>query len=167
MSVTDTAALLGNIGEFVSSVAVLITLIYLAVQVKQAKHQISLVGRQARASHANAVLDPIITSPDLAPIFAKLKFVSYGDYGLTEEETVRFGAWCHTWMQTEQGSFYMLPEGEQHQIRCWWLATPAGSEFWEKNKGIYDPAFVAHMEDLKKSLISDSRSSGDLLAGAD
>ncbi len=37
MSITEISELLGNVGEFVGSIAVLITLIYLAVQVRQSK----------------------------------------------------------------------------------------------------------------------------------
>ena len=166
MSMTETAELLGNFGEFVASIAVLITLAYLAVQVKQAKHQITAVGMQARANHAKGVLDPIYMSPKLAGIFAKLNFVDYGDFDLSSEEMVTFGAWCHTWMQTEQGSFYLLPEGSNDELRKWWLSSPAGAEFWERNKGIYDGVFVAHMENLKEQLASDKRSSLEIMSGA-
>ena len=50
MSLVELASFLGGIGDFVGSFAVIITLLYLARQVKHAKHEISLVGRQARAN---------------------------------------------------------------------------------------------------------------------
>ena len=37
MDLMETAQLLGNFGEFLSAIAVLVTLVYLALQVKQAK----------------------------------------------------------------------------------------------------------------------------------
>jgi hypothetical protein len=43
MDIQAVAQLLGNFGEFAGSIAVFATLIYVAVQVKQAKHQIDLV----------------------------------------------------------------------------------------------------------------------------
>ncbi len=165
MSFTETAQVLGSIGEFIASIAVLLTLVYLAVQVKQAKQEITAVGMQARASHAKGVLDPIYMSPQLASIFAKLDFVDYGEFDLSKEEMVTFGAWCHCWMQTEQGSYYLLPEGSHDELRKWWLSTPAGREFWEKNKGIYDSEFVSYMETLKKQIDADERSSLDIMAG--
>jgi hypothetical protein len=101
----------------------------------------------------------------LIDIFAKLDFINYGDFGLTKEEAIRFGAWCHTWMQTEQGSFYSLPKGTHTELLKWWLATPAGREFWEMNKGIYDQDFVAHMEGLKAEIDAEGRSSQEVMAG--
>jgi len=165
MSLNEYAQLLGNFGEFLGSIAVLATLVYLTVQVRQAKQQLTLAGLQARANHAIGVLEPIVQSADLASIFAKLDFIDYGDFGLSKEETVAFGAWAHIWMKTEEGSFYMLPEGSHDDLRTWWLATAAGAEFWEKNKGFYDKDFIEHMEGLKQKLHAAPRSSGDIAAG--
>ncbi len=157
---------IGAIGELIGAVAVLVTLIYLAVQVRQAKHEISLVGRQARANHATGVLQPLITSAELPEICAKLEMFDYGDYGLSREESIRFGAWFHTWLQTEQGSFYLLPEGANDALLTWMLSTPAGLEFWEKNKGIYDPPFVERVEMLKVKMQKVPQSEQDVLAGS-
>ena len=99
------------ISDVAASVGVIASLFYLGRQFRHAKHEISLMGRQARANHATAVLAPIIDSPDIAQIFAKLQMLDFGNYGLSKEEAIRFGAWFHTWLQTEQGSFYLLPEG--------------------------------------------------------
>ena len=166
MSISETAELLGNFGDFFGSIAVLATLIYLAVQVRQAKRQLTVAGMQARATHANAVLEPIVASPDLAPIMAKLDFVDYGEFGLDKEESISFGAWCHTWMQTEQGSYYLLPKDTaQDELRSWWLSTPPGAEFWDKNKGFYDREFADYMGRLNQKLKAGSRSSSDILAG--
>jgi hypothetical protein len=164
MSVMDLSQLLGNLGAFIGSIAVLATLIYLADQVRQARRQLTVVGMQARANHARGVLEDIVNTSELVDIFAKLEFIDYGDYGLTEEETVRFGAWCHIWMQAEQGSFYLLPKGAHEGARKWWLATPAGREFWDKNSGFYDREFVEHMEELKAQVDSEGRSPEAVLA---
>jgi hypothetical protein len=164
MPIGELASILGGFGDFIASIAVLITLVYLAVQVRHAKHQVSLIGLQARANHATAVLAPIINS-DLAGIFAKIDLVDYGDFGLTKEESVRFGAWFHTWLQTEQGSFYLLPEGANDPLLAWMLSTRAGVEFWERNKGIYDPDFVARVEMVREQMRLAPKSSSEVLAG--
>ena len=154
------------VAEIIGAIAVVVTLIYIAVQVKQAKHKITAVGMQARANHAKGVLDPIYMSPQLASVFAKLDFVNYGEFDLTKEEMVAFGAWCHTWMQAEQGSYYLLPKGSHDELRKWWLSTKPGLEFWEKNKGIYDQEFVAYMEGLKSEVNAEARSSLEIMSGA-
>ena len=165
MSLVEFAAVLGGISGFVGSIAVLITLVYLARQVGQAKQQMSLLGRQTRANHATQVLAPIISSSELAPIFAKLSLIDFGDFGLSREESMRFGAWFHTWLQTEQGSFYLLPKGAHDPLLNWMLATPAGAEFWSKNKGIYDAEFVAHVEELRRVMEASPKSSVAILSG--
>ena len=160
------AQLLGNYGEFVGAIAVLATLAYLAVQVNQAKQQIASVGRQARANHATNVLYPIISSTEFAEIYAKAGQGDYGDFGLTKVEAVRFGAWFHSWLQTEQGSFYLLGEGQNDALLAGMLATPAGREFWERNKGIYDAPFVKRVEQVKAQLAANPLTQGDVLRGS-
>jgi hypothetical protein len=157
---------MGTVGEIVGAIAVAVTLIYLAVQVKQAKQEITAVGMQARANHAKGVLDPIYMSPQLTSVIAKVDFVNYGEFDLTKEEMITFGAWCHTWMQAEQGSYYLLPNGTHDELRKWWLSTKPGLEFWEKNKGIYDHEFVAYIEGLKSEINAEARSSLEIMSGA-
>lgn len=156
---------LGAISDVAASLAIIVSLFYLGRQVRHAKHEISLMGRQARANHATNVLAPIINSPDIAQIFAKLRMLDYGDYGLSKEESIRFGAWFHTWLQTEQGSFYLLPEGSNDSLLKWMLSTPAGLAFWEKNRAIYDPPFVQRVDRLKAELQERPQSESEVLAG--
>ncbi|MEH6605634.1 MAG: hypothetical protein V7711_08635 [Pseudomonadales bacterium] len=63
MSVTEWASLLGNIGEFVGAIAVLATLIYLAIQVRQNTNTIAGatemdIAREMAAFHARITADP-------------------------------------------------------------------------------------------------------------
>jgi len=156
---------IGALGEIIGALAVLITLIYLAVQVRQAKHQLDLNSAQARAIHMRDLLMPIATDPSLASIMLKAGHPPYGDFGLNSEEAHRFGAWCHAWMQIEQGNHYLLPEGAHDDLLKVWLLLPAYAEFWEKNKGIYDKEFVERMEKLKKELQLSQPEYADIFSG--
>ena len=156
---------IGALGEIIGALAVLITLIYLAVQVRQAKHQLDLNSAQARAVHMRDLLMPIATDPSLASIMLKAGHPPYGDFGLNSEEAHRFGAWCHAWMQIEQGNHYLLPEGAHDDLLKVWLLLPAYAEFWEKNKGIYDKEFVERMEKLKKELQLSQPEYADIFSG--
>ena len=156
---------IGAIGEIIGALAVLITLIYLAVQVRQAKHQLELNSAQARAIHVRDQMMPIATDPSLASIMIKAGHPPYGDFGLNSEEAHRFGAWCHAWMQIEQGNHYLLPEGAHDDLLKVWLLLPAYAEFWEKNKGIYDKEFVERMEKLKKELQLSQPEYADIFSG--
>ncbi len=156
---------IGAIGEILGAIAVLVTLIYLAGQVRQAKHQLNLNGIQARANHARDQLMPIAADPSLAAIMLKAGHPPYGNFGLDSIEAHRFGAWCHAWMQNEQGNHYLLPENAHDNLLRVWLAIPAYAEFWEKNKGIYDEEFVERMETLKGNLDSHPSDAADIFAG--
>jgi len=165
MSFSESVQLLGNLGEFVGSIAVLVTLIYLALQVKQANHQLTVAGMQARAQHARGLLEPLYTDQTLGEILQKAGHPPYGEFGLDPNEAFRFGAFWHAWMQTEQGSYYLLPKGSHDELRTMILSIPSIADFWDKNKGIYDVEFAEYMDGLKKNLESAPRTAEEILAG--
>ncbi len=89
-------AAVSAIAELIAAVAILITLVYLALQIRQAKEQITLAGQRHRADAARDVLSSVSDSPYLAPILAKLGGFAWGDYGLDEtQDSVRLFMWCH------------------------------------------------------------------------
>jgi hypothetical protein len=71
------------IADVFASIAVLVTLIYLALQVRQAKDQITLAGQRHRADAARDVLSSVSDSDHLAPILAKLGGFPWGETVLT------------------------------------------------------------------------------------
>jgi len=155
-----------NVSQIVASAAVLATLVYLAVQIRQAKQQIALGGRQARADAARAVLASVSETEFLAPIFAKLPDFPWGDFGLeSREDTARFSAWCHAWMRTEEHNFRALPSEErpsQDQLLLMWLSTSWGASFWEQVKAIYDADFAAYVDGLQRRLKDNPRSTTEI-----
>ena len=72
---------IGAIGEVFGGVAVLATLIYLAVQVRQAKRQLKLNSVQIRAGHARDLMMPIAIDPSLASIMIKAGHPPFGGLG--------------------------------------------------------------------------------------
>jgi hypothetical protein len=157
---------IANLSEIVAAVAVLVTLIYLSIQVRQAKEQIALGGRQARADAAREVLASVSETDYLAPIFGKLGDFPWGDFGLeSKEETARFAAWCHAWMRTEEHNFRALPKSErpsQNQLLLMWLSTSWGAGFWNQVKAVYDAEFAAYVDGLQKQLESEPRTTMDI-----
>jgi len=157
---------IANLSEIIAAVAVLVTLVYLSIQVRQAKEQIALGGRQARADAAREVLASVSETEYLAPIFAKLDDFPWGDFGLeSKEETARFAAWCHAWMRTEEHNFRALPESErpsQDQLLLMWLSTSWGAGFWNQVKAVYDAEFAAYVDGLQKQLESEPRTTMDI-----
>ena len=145
-------AAVSAIAELIAAVAILITLVYLAIQIRQAKEQISLAGQRHRADAARDVLSSVSDSPYLAPILAKLGGFPWGDNGLDEtQDSVRLFMWCHAWTRTEEMNFRMSsPEqrATQDQLLRGWLSVPWAAQFWTQNRAIYDADFADRMDTL-------------------
>jgi hypothetical protein len=156
------------VADLVAAIAVLVTLVYIAIQVRQAKDQINLSGQRHRADAAREVLSSISDSPYLAPIFEKLGGWSWPDFGLdNEEDTIRWTCWCHAWMRTEEMSFRMNSPTQretQEQLLLAWLSTSWGAKFWKENKAIYDSDFASKMNELEETVRRSAPSTADLLA---
>ncbi|MCH7854430.1 MAG: hypothetical protein IIB76_08855 [Proteobacteria bacterium] len=145
-------AAVSAIAELIAAVAILITLVYLAFQIRQAKEQITLAGQRHRADAARHVLSSVSDSPYLAPILAKLGGLPWGDYGLDEaQDNVRLFMWCHAWMRTEEMNFRMsspVQRATQDQLLRGWLSVPWAAQFWTQNRAIYDADFADRMDTL-------------------
>jgi hypothetical protein len=80
---------LGSLGEFISSFAVLITLIYLAVQVKQNTLTSKSTIRQSISEGAQSNLLAIVENDTMVEIMRKLN----NDESLTDSEEIRYTFW--------------------------------------------------------------------------
>ncbi len=140
------------IGEWIGAIAIIVTLIYLAVQVRHTKHELKLLGMQTRGSTALDLLMPIVNDPEIASLLLKMGHPRYGDFGLEAVEAQRIGAWLHMWFQVQQANHYLLPEGTHDQLLQMILSVPAFVEFWDKNKGAYDKEFVERLETIKSNI---------------
>ena len=104
---------LGAIAELIGVVAVLITLVYLATQVRQSnqmqRQQIST--EQTNRYHSNSHL--LASNPDLMTIYRKAMI---GE-DLTEEERRRFGTFMFALILDFEEMFYLHEEGAQYEFR--------------------------------------------------
>ncbi len=155
------AQLLGNYGEFLGSIAVLATLIYVSVQVRQAKANAADTNRLNRGAGVGAMLLALATndnmrnsviatlpSAEFYEAFAKEFDVTVEDAGRVEFQAA-YWFWLH-WnqfasMTTEKDiaelrhlikNFYTLP----HMLFCWHNSISA--------KSMFDLPFVAFVEDV-------------------
>ncbi len=161
-------AAVSAIADLIAAVVVLITLAYLALQVRQAKEQIMLAGQRHRADAARDVLSSVSDSQYLAPILAKLGGFSWGDYGLDEsQDSVRLYMWCHAWMRTEEMNFRMHSSEQratQEQLLKGWLSVPWAAQFWTENRAIYDADFAARMDALHEQVQRTGEAAADLFS---
>jgi len=158
---------IGAIAELIGAVAVVATLIYLAVQVRYAKHQLEINGVYSRAQTSIGILLPIVNDPKMASLLLEVGHPSFGDFGLEAVDAQRVGAYCHMWMQVEQANHHMLPEGTHDELLRFFLSIPAYAEFWDKNKNAYDKEFVARMEKIRAKVVPTGVDPNDLYARFD
>ena len=88
MNLMDTAQLLGNFGEFVGAIAVVATLGYLAVQIRQNTRS-NYVSRQIAAQEQLSQMhEQIMGNGELAELVARCRNPELGDLSPGEEERV-------------------------------------------------------------------------------
>jgi hypothetical protein len=137
--------------EAASSLAVLITLIYLARQVRQENLLLRSEARQALVSTDQDHINRFIDHPDLAKTFA-------GKEPVTEDELTRMNFWIisslrareHEWAQYNAGALDKETWFAYSQVIYFTLGTERARQFWAACKVFFDPAFVEYVEDMIK-----------------
>ena len=138
--------MLSSISDILSSAAILVTLVYLAVQTRQATRAAQSGTRQAMLAADQQLLQLIVDNPELYLIRFKPQ--------LTDEEKVRLGAYLVTfvrmreynWLQYRNG---ILDEATWNSYRSSiapFLGTAKTVDWWRKyarEKIAFHPEFVA------------------------
>ncbi len=97
---------LGALGEFVSSVVVVITLVYLTMQVRQGNALARAQTRQSVMEGVRADLHKLVDEPSVVHCFSK-------EEALTPDEKARFSSWLaaamrlrqYEWVQHHHGGY--------------------------------------------------------------
>ncbi len=163
---------LGALGEFVGSIAVLATLIYLTLQVREARaesrssllHHRSDAARSLWVSEAsNPQLVAALVKGDRAlgaepPVGASL--VEHA--GLTREEArMVFNTFMANFFHRQTLYLSRLTDAERHtldnQIPALFSRGLAGLWFENMNFESFDPSFVAHVKEIMSKSKSESR----------
>lgn len=145
---------LGAIGEFVGAIAVVLTLFYLAIQIRQ----------NTKATRKQSVRDamefiysssgPLIGDQQLAEIYLK----GMKDFNsLQAAEQIRFHYLCTTRLQAAQTADALL-EDDMQQSREWVsrMMRNAGFRTWwiERGQYVVNPEFRLFCEDLRREIES-------------
>jgi hypothetical protein len=150
---------LGNLGDFLGGLAVIATLIYLAVQVRQNSQQIAQNSEwlKAQASHADlgaqhATTSLIATNADLASIFYR---GNSDPDELGPEEWLRFVTLLAPMVGNYQSAHYQWTKGlledeqwnslHQNSLKVL-LRTPGGRRYWELFSRNHDSQFRAYVD---------------------
>jgi hypothetical protein len=137
----------GSAGEFIGSIAVLVTLIILVVQVRTARTEISSQMAREFKRHNNDAFYQLTQNTELLDIFVRAQ----GDYdSLTDAEKVRWQLWLFTWITQTEDGFIARREGIASMD---WvdryipgvtlaLRSEGGKVAWPRLRGFFDAEFV-------------------------
>jgi hypothetical protein len=150
---------IGAIGETLGAIAVFITLIYLAIQVRQNTHQLHENAKALQRGEMNALMQNWsdlrrveMSDSSLAGILA----LAESDFdALTDAERIRYFArwreimWIshHLWQRVQAGIFEPDQWENGRAIVLSNLRAPGGLTHWQQCKQHFDPAFVREIED--------------------
>jgi hypothetical protein len=145
MSLSDLASL----GSFVSGVAVLISLIYLALQVRQAERN---QRAQTQQEQSGRVVDFLmrLATPEMAPVY--FKGLQGGD--LTVEEFFRFRQMVRALISSYGVDFYQHRERllsdatfkNAHDLVKAGFVYPGRQAMWRVDRERYESTFRAHVD---------------------
>ncbi len=149
MSALEFSQLLGNYGEFVGAIAIVITLAYLAIQIRQNTRMMRSSIRQARSDNAVHLYSLAATS-----VIAEIREKESRGEALTEVEEARMFLWNICIWRQQQTIFFQAQDGlldvqtgdEQSAIVRTLMQYPSARSFWADQKHSFDSRFVAWVD---------------------
>jgi hypothetical protein len=154
---------LGNIGDFVGGVGVVITLIYLALQIRQNTRQVEQNLQVSRAQALRDTLNPgewtleAARDPELAAFYAR---AMAQPEALSSEEQVRFFFLMGTLLSGIEKNHLMYEQGllteerweaQQRQLR-FFFKQPGAAYYWQRFRSMHTRAFAKVVEQQRQDI---------------
>ena len=145
-------AAIGAVSEVIAAVAVVISLVYLAVQVRQANKIARATTRNAIAESAQALTRDIIDDREMAEIFVK----HLNGEKLDSVEALRMTGRCYRDMRHWENIYYQVREGLL-TVEEWsgfrknlaaLFAVEAYREYWAHEAELYSESFQEQIESI-------------------
>lgn len=170
MDLMSAAQLLGNVGEFVGAIAVVVTLGYLAVQVRHGREateantrSIAQSERVARAQVRSTITDQIIQISSLVltePALFDVQQKSIQGLPIDEAEAGKLRSLAFLWFKHSENVHYqyregLYDEGEFQAQRNIWknrLRETAWRDTFLASKNILSPPYVDEVERILEEL---------------
>jgi len=147
----------GNVSEIVAAVAVVVSLIYLAVQVRENTHAAKLAATRELLSAAHSAIAANSVDPEISEIW----LVGIRDRSrLNHRDGFRFTKLLFEIFSAHEQQFFHLEESLIHaklfesQIKAYEAALvwPGVREWWETNRNGFNADFQAHVDALIRDL---------------
>jgi hypothetical protein len=141
---------LGNLGDFVGGIGVVVTLIYLAIQVRENTHSLQVNGQQSLLDNMNRINESVSDNADLAEILLKSQ---NGLNHLSLMELIRFEHLCDRYFTTFELAYVLNSRGLippelwlvwQNEYR--YLLSTSALACWDEVKMNYLPDFAKELD---------------------
>jgi hypothetical protein len=149
---TMTLQELGGLGEFIAAVAVVISLAYLAVQIRRNTGAVRSATEQGQVDAHTRYLGFLVQDPEL------IRLLQRGASGepLDKNESLRLGFFFDVLFAQTQAGYFHYREGtissEQwqtlHRIAARWLLLAAVQAWWAREKGIFRDDFIQYIDTM-------------------
>ena len=152
---------LGAIGEFISSVAIVVTLIFLTIETRQARNATQQSNRQARQRIRTDLSLAIAVNPQLSELMVKSfsevdpEIVpTASEFGLSTAEGVQAYNYTIAYFRYLEDQFFSdLPETDRFSLEGQVKVIPSNpyfTKFWEQSKGMFDHRFQEYVDNLNQ-----------------
>ena len=148
---------LANIGEFVSSLAVLISLVYLAIQIRKSTETARMSTYQAIVSDFGAANQALASSPELAGIYVE----ALENYDKLEpNDRARMSQMFYMTFRYFENMFYQHQKGylEEDVWTGWarlmvtYFHRPGFQAWWRLRRDVFSGSFVQFLESAGSEL---------------
>lgn len=151
---------LGNIGDFVGGIAVIATLVYLALQIRQNNRLLRANTASVRAASSIAINErlvgvnqSLVEDPSLAEIFVR-ELSSPGS--IEGADRVRLDTLLQSMFISLENIFKLAQTGtiEAKDLEPWsrhlrnWLGNPSVRAWWQRQRSPFGEEFKAHVRAL-------------------
>ena len=162
MTLIEISQLLGNMGEFVGAIAVVATLVYLSIQVRNTGRSAMLAAVASNRAERRAWFVALRDSPYMPNIESKL---AAGE-ALDSDETLRLtyhngAAWgllYSEWVQRELGLMGEFSTSDEMSLRLL-LGSPSAMDWWNDfGSRIYPAPFAEHVSRAATAPLAETRS---------
>jgi hypothetical protein len=147
-----TLADLANIGELVAGVGVVLSLLYLAVQIRHSTRIASLNAHQAVSESVTAITADIAKDPEL---FRMWRAVLHSSADASDEDRERVGFILHQVFAAFENADRSGDPSLRHRLRPVhdkYLRAPGVQEWWARQRGAYDEPFRSTIDARLKEL---------------
>lgn len=160
---TVTLEALGNVGEFLGGIVVVVSLFYLAFQVRQNTQSLRTESYARALERVSAIQNRLAGDPDLSAVIGRGIFDADS---LTREERIRFtwlfyemfGAFEFMFLQAQKGVLEDEVWRRWSATMSWWLSLPGVSSWWHSKPTPFSASFSSLVDSLMDTDVADAAS---------